>query len=147
MNYWLRLLWIVLIILLLVLAAIVIGKPTPADAQGLVTETASWLRMDEAEIMFCMVGADKDYVKVTMYIYPWVGLKGMPLYLELEYSRTNGNCHFYTAPFKPGNLGLYHADSYYSRGGGNLIYEHDAARLARVWLPMAFYSGALASRP
>lgn len=145
MRNKLRLLWVVIIILLLVLAAIVIGKPTPADAsgpEGMYVETASWLRDGQAEAMYCQINANPEALRVTMYIYPWEGGKGYPLVIDLTYDRSVDNCHFWKAEWHPGNYGIYNADTYYSKGGGILIYDYKSAKFVRIWFPMTYKFGA-----
>lgn len=150
MRRFLAILALVIIMLLLLIAAFA-GTPTDADAAGagLTTLTASTLEDGRAETIFCQVNADREQYTVSMYIYPWdmQPVKGFPLVIYLDYESSNGNCHTFAAEWHPGNLGMYHADTYVSRGGGNLIYYHNSTQYARVWLPMAFYSGVPDYRP
>lgn len=141
MKRFLLLLALVLIMILFCIAAfaghVEAAEPAP---QGMYTESNSWLRADEAEAMLCIVNGDREAIRATMYISPndMTPNRGYPLVLSLEYYRSNGNCHFWRTDWTPGNLGLYHASTEFNQGGGLLIYHHDSAHYARLWLPMAF---------
>lgn len=150
MKYFGRLLWIIFIVLLLVFAAIVIGKPHPAGAaDNQIIYTYSSLTATTATATICQRELTGNGLTAEMFVYPWE--KGMPLELHLDFESHNGDCWTYSSTWEPQpgySPWTYSADSNFKVDGQPFYYDwHSASYSKSVFIPMAFHYGAPEYRP
>lgn len=138
---------IILLIVILAILAMAASAGHVEAASDQIVYTEVHLTDGLAVAMYCQREADPATLGAYMYIYPWVGQKGQALMLYLAFSEYHGDCTVFTAPWTPQDAPLYHADVEFTMSGNHLLGIQQAATFARVWMPMAFYSGAPESRP